>query len=85
MSNNLYIWDSPYDVRYGYSLLFVVAPDLAMAKRIAAQKATCHSLDIMWDESRADLKGYFSRRATKLGEPSRVITGVGGEWHEWSE
>lgn len=85
MSNNVYIWDNPYPVQYGDSLLFVAAPDLGMAKRIAAKKASCHNGDIKWDETRADLKGYFHRRGTKLGEPSRVITGVGGEWHEWSE
>lgn len=85
MANNVYVWDNPYPVNYGSSFLFVVAPDLDTAKRIAAKKATCHSFDIMWDESRAHLKSEFARRATPLGEPSRIIEGVGGEWHEWSE
>lgn len=85
MTNNVYVWDSPYPVPYGSSLLFVVAPDLTMAKRIAAKKATCHDYDIMWDEKRADLQQYFNRRKTVLGEPTRVIEGIGGEWHSWSE
>lgn len=70
---NLYIWDDPYSVRFGSSLLVAAANSLDEAKEVAAR-----STGGRWTH----MKGPWP----DPGEPTRVIENFPyAEWHEWSE
>lgn len=69
----LYIWDDPYDVNYGSSLLIVAADSLSEA-RLMAKKAP---------------HGVYSFKSKGVDvdkkKPSRVKNLPYAEYHEWSE
>ena len=72
----LFIWNSPYPVSYGQSMLIVVARDEQEARAIAAQQNPAYAYgdcpqDPMFGPS--------------LGPVTRVVDAPCAEWHEWSE
>ena len=71
----LFIWDDPYPVQYGSSMVFAVAKDLETAKEIAmnAPGYAYTKYNNIPDKSKP------------LGEPVRVLELPCAEWHEWSE
>ena len=69
----LFIWEDPYPVDYGTSLLIVVAEDLEKAKSQARIGRHC------WPEKQP-LIGLIH-----LGEPTRIVEVPCAEWFEWSE
>jgi hypothetical protein len=83
-SMNLYVWVDPYEVSYGSSLAFAIAPS-----EDAARKILCSGV-----KSKAFSYGNCTNgfpndewMETIKGPPTRVVPigrGV-GEWHEWSE
>lgn len=72
----LFIWNDPYGVNYGGSILFVMAEDEASARELAK---TCPT--IKYGFGKPD--GFFCTKP--LGAPDRVIEQPGGECYEWSE
>lgn len=70
----LYVWEDPYPVLYGTSLVYAVADSLEAAKDAARRNAE--------DEHkyRSDFLG-----GVELGEPTRILDVPCAEWHEWSE
>lgn len=71
----LFVWERPYTVFYGSSMLIAVAESVEEAKRIA-KSAPGYSYTIF--------DGH-PNRSVKLGEPTRVVDLPCAEWHEWSE
>jgi hypothetical protein len=74
----LYIWNTPYSVAYGSSLLFVVAPSLKEARR-QAKKGT------WWKYGDCPENPILPKHFPLLGSPTRVVDLPCAEWHEWSE
>jgi hypothetical protein len=72
----LYLWNEPYQVSYGSSLVFAVASSLEEAKEIATTKATS------WSYGDCQKTGIPLR---DLGEPTRVLDLPCAEWHRWEE
>lgn len=70
----LYIWNEPYSVSWGSSLLFAVAESLEEAKKIAA---TAPGYRFGIHET--------GTQSAVLGEPTRVLDLPCAEWHEWQE
>lgn len=70
----LYVWDNPYYVDYGHSMVFVIAPTLRQA-RIQAQQGKAYSFGYEQD----------SRPSVELGKPTRVVDLPCAEWHKWEE
>jgi hypothetical protein len=71
----LFVWNNPYEVRWGHSLVVAVAETVEDARQQAiAGKAYTY--------------GQFERdgvQGTPLGEPIRIVDLPCAEWHEWSE
>lgn len=74
---NLYVWNHPYDVRYGASILYVVAHDEATAR----QKALDATHSTYGDPEAKTM------RLDGLGPPDRVVPINDGyaEVYEWQE
>lgn len=71
----LFVWNNPYSVPYGSSLVFAIAEDLEAAKK-EARNGDAYSY------------GEFPNsvpRHQDLGEPTRVVDLPCAEWHEWRE
>lgn len=71
----LYVWNNPYDVRYGHSLVFAVAENIEAARE-----------QVLTGESYA--YGEYTGdgvQKTKLDEPTRIVDLPCAEWHCWSE
>lgn len=72
----LFIWNNPYHVAWGGSLLYVVANDLKQAKELAAKGAGVSNY------------GYdpeIKLTIKNLGEPTRIVNLPCAEVYEWSE
>lgn len=73
----LYIWNEPYELDYGFTLLIVVARNLREAK-LLAKNGDCYRFGIHQKEKTDKLN-------LKLGKPDRVVSLPCAEWHEWEE
>ena len=71
----LFIWNNPYKVPYGQSMVFAVAETLESAKEVARNHSKAYSY------------GEFDCRVpnVELGDPLRVVDLPCAEWHELSE
>lgn len=70
----LFIWNEPYPVKYGSSMVFAVAETVEEAREIA--KAS----------PRYSFDSFDGTGGTVgLGTPDRVVDLPCAEWHEWSE
>lgn len=84
----LYIWDDPYDVSYGSTLLFVVAESLEAARLLA--KTTAKNGKNAWQHDKRDEDNpYAGERPVGVDvdniEPSRVVDLPYAEFAEWME
>lgn len=77
----LFVWNSPYPVKYGQSLLLVVADSIEEARKQAAKGAVFNCGFLDQDVSPERMKALTAT----LGDPSRVVELPCAEWHEWSE
>jgi len=70
----MYIWNNPYHVDYGSSLLVVLAHNLRQAKSEAKR-------------GQGYIYGEYERPTpdVKLGKPTRVLNLPCAEWHRWEE
>ncbi len=72
----LYVWNDPYAVSYGGSILYVVAASEAAAKKLAATANTMNY-------------GSYERAGNdlprELGEPDRILSLPCAEIYHWSE
>ena len=72
----LFIWNNPYRVPYGSSMLVAVAKDEEAARFLAKK-------------SPAYVYGEFGNgdapQSLELGPPTRVLELPAAEWHEWHE
>lgn len=70
----LYVWDRPYEVPYGHSMVFCVAHNLKEARKEVAKGKT-YSF------------GYKQPGILniELGKPTRIVSLPCAEWHEWVE
>lgn len=72
----LFIWEDPYDVKYGGSICVVMAETLEQAKDIAASGQAW----LQWD-----YKDTPIQRNAPLGEPTKVLDGPSAAWAHWEE
>lgn len=72
----LFVWNNPYSVFYGSSLVFAVAETEEQARQIAKQSAAY---------TFGEYGNFKHVQDMKLGEPIRVLEPPCAEWHEWSE
>lgn len=72
----LFVWNRPYDIPWGLSMVFAIAETLEEAKAIAETAAAYGYFDDTPDNIPTHVK---------LGEPSRVVDLPCAEWHWWSE
>lgn len=70
----LFVWNSPYGVRYGGACLYIVAETVEQARELAKVAP------VVAFGTPVRLFGGHS-----LGEPTRVIDLPGGECYEWEE
>lgn len=70
----LFVWNNPYSVIYGSSLVFAVA-ETVEAGRVEAEKGLAYTFG----------EYLHSNPGARLGEPTRVLDIPCAEWHEWSE
>lgn len=75
----LFVWNKPYQVNYGSSLLIVVAENEEQA-RIAACKASQCAFGDDWRGQKD-----WSFIVATLGPPTRILEVPCAEMHEWSE
>lgn len=75
----LFVWERPYPIHHGASLVFAVARSLEEAREVAARGKVY--LNCQDDVSHEWLDSY----ALRLGEPTRVVDLPCAEWHEWEE
>lgn len=71
----LYIWDSPYNVSWGGSCLYVLAYDLEQAKELALTASV----------SNYGYNPVQKMSIKNLGAPTRIVEGPYAEVFEWSE
>lgn len=71
----LFIWNDPYHVSYGSSLLIVAAETVEQARKLAEQ-GKCYKYGL-YD------KGNPANVPAK--DPDRIVECPVAEWHEWSE
>lgn len=76
----LFIWNDPYPVPYGSSMLFVVAENIEQAKELAATQANSYAFGMK------QINVGNDRAITdKLGVPDVVADLPCAQFHEWSE
>lgn len=76
MALKLFVWNKPYHVMYGQSMVFAVAETLDEAREQARKgDAYCYG----------EYEDPGAPRAIELGEPTRVSSLPCAEWHKWSE
>lgn len=78
----LYVWNEPYRVDYGSTMVFAVAETVEEAKAIACSKAAT------WCSFGTPEDGEYEHRDWshfELGDPTRIVDLPCAEWHEWSE
>lgn len=71
----LFVWENPYKVSYGHSMVFAIAPNLRAARRIALRAKT-YSFGIETRKLPPDIK---------LAKPTRIVSLPCAEWHKWEE
>lgn len=76
---NLYVWNNPYPVTYGASVLYVVAESEEQARALAPS-AMIRDFGM---ESRKDAQ--LQHAYHRLGAPDRVLPVPCAEVYEWSE
>lgn len=84
---NLYVWNNPYRVNYGASILFVMAESIEEAKRKAIRaKWFKHGYEKKYRDEleRKSYQDYAKAVISELGEP-RIVGPITAEFHEWSE
>ena len=74
----LYVWENPWHVDYGTSLVIAVADSLDEAKRVATEKLR----EPKWDAFEWDKETHQS---VKLGGPHEIIDCPTAAWFEWRE
>lgn len=72
----LFVWNNPYPVSWGSSLVFAVA-ETEDAAREVAKTAKAYSF--------GEYENEHGRSMVVLGAPIRVLDLPCAEWHEWSE
>ncbi len=73
----LYVWNQPFSVSYGGSILYVLAENLTQARKKALA-----ALDVGFGTSYPDGR---TRELKDLGKPDRVIDQPYAEVYWWSE
>lgn len=71
----LYVWNMPFQVSYGGSILYVLARDIRQARKAARTAVVSHY-------------GYDPQEQhplPDLGEPDRVLSAPYAEVYRWSE
>ena len=86
----LFVWDNPYQVSYGHSLVFAIAESVEQARELAESKVakwySCGKHPNGFPGYTEDNKPNYTREGPrKLGEPTRVVDLPCAEWHEWEE
>lgn len=75
----LFVWNEPYDVAYGQSMVFAVAETVEQARELCRTGTVCtYGTPKDWEP-----KDWTKK--INLGEPTRVVDIPCAEWHEWSE
>lgn len=69
----VYVWEDPYQVTYGSSLIIAVASSIEEAKKVVKEQKTFSQ----WTHKKT--------WPIELGEPTRILEAPCCEWHEWSE
>lgn len=73
----LYIWNDPYHVDYGSSILIAVAENEEEARKQAVNGRKYLYGDFLEDER--------PENTIELGPPTRVVDIPCAEWYEWRE
>ena len=86
----LFVWNNPYRVSYGSSLVFAVAETLEEARAIAQSRAAAwYAYGVYPDGSPPYTDNHVSNTsresAPMLGEPTRIVDIPCSEWHRWEE
>lgn len=71
----MYVWNEPYKISYGSSILYVVANSLMQAKKLAK-----HAIVQKYGFSDNGTLGDI-----KLGEPTRILDLPCAEVYHWEE
>lgn len=74
----LFVWNNPYEVWYGSSMVFAVAETLEAAKEIACSAAARWFHYVEYEQDRRTWPH-------DLGDPLRVVDLPCAEWHHWEE
>ena len=73
----LFVWNNPYVVDSGHSMLIVMAHNEQEARELATEGKSYHFGDLEQDN--------VPMLVNDLGPPTRVVEGPCAEWHECSE
>lgn len=74
----LFVWNRPYQVDYGCSMVFAIADTIETARALAcSQEAKRFSFNA-YEQDSCEWRHY-------LGDPIRIVDLPCAEWHEWSE
>jgi hypothetical protein len=73
----LFVWNNPYDVRYGGSCLYVIANDVDEARKLAKEKCYDTAFGDQWKENKG--VNVYGK------EPTRVHELPHAECYEWEE
>lgn len=73
----LFVWSEPYSVKWGSTMLIVVAETLDDAKQQAAIGKAYRYTEFEQEHIPMD--------AARLGEPTRIVDLPCAEWHLWEE
>jgi hypothetical protein len=71
----LFVWNNPYEVDAGQSLVFAVAETVEQAREIAKKGTVCTFGKPREDQAQPNVE---------LGEPTRVVELPCAEWHMWA-
>lgn len=80
----LFVWNNPYTISYGSSLVFAVAETVEDARAEALKGRVCAYGEDYEHKQPTDPEDDW-RLKIKLGEPTRILDIPCAEWHEWSE
>lgn len=78
----LFVWNNPYPVTYGSSLLIAIAENENQAREVITSSVTFNEFGAT--NSRHS-RGYPADMVAKLGPPLRVVDTPCAELHEWKE
>lgn len=71
----LYLWNEPYGVKYGCSMVFAIAETEEQARELALSAP-----GYVYGDGKDN-----PPRSVALGAPTRVSTLPCAEWHKWEE